>query len=177
MHYMHYAASHHKLDIGNAFWSVSCNIPDCRAHRVHELLMNNYIDDIPRLWEQRKNKILFMDQVFNTTCINDKVMETDPVKECHDSNGWSNPRACGQQVKQEAKVPAESRSDHKVELRWESVVFKKKEQTCCWNRCPKVPQDFPCRCSSRLALACCAWARQHFLPNLWNIVVRDKKDN
>ena len=66
---MHYAASHHKLDIGNAFWSVSCNIPDCRAHRVHELLMNNYIDDIPRLWEQRKNKILFMDQVFNTTCI------------------------------------------------------------------------------------------------------------
>ena len=43
-----------------------------------------------------------------------EVMETDPVKECHDSNSWSNPRACGQQVKQEAKVP-ESRSDQEFD--------------------------------------------------------------
>ena len=177
---MHYAASHHKLDIGNAFWSVSCNIPDCRAHRVHELLMNNYIDDIPRLWEQRKNKILFMDQVFNTTCIMIKWWRQTLSKSVMIAMAGAIPELVASRSSRRRR--SLQSQDQITKWNWdENPLFSRRkfltEQTCCWNRCPKVPQDFPCRCSSRLALACCAWARQHFLPNLWNIVVRDKKDN
>ena len=125
--------SHHKLNIGNAFVAVRRNIPDRRSHRVHELLQNEDLNlmfiicmmmdsennCITNLKFKRKNNLL----IFGEKKILNKLLDTNPVKECHDSDCRSNARACGEQVEQEPEVPErQDEVNHTFGLFWDLLL-------------------------------------------------------